>query len=535
MKNYRYIFFIILLLLISGVDAQQIIGDVQVELTPSQKKHDPSYGFVNKKTGGLTIFFEPQTAPFEKGEPIKYERYELQLDKDLNIFSGDFRTLDAWYSLQPKIFWNETSIGYYIWLNKKAGKETGFIVLQIIKYDNDNNITATKSIELCDEKEFESYKISSYNGSLLIFYSMEVKTVKENKISKVAHFFYKRIDIASLNITDEYELNLIANEELGLESVLVENDKIFFICPELTQTDSNFIKIPKSWLVFKLNLDGTVDKINEIALPGSGATIGSAYLSIYKDEIYIVGEYGISNDMLKTPKPPYGSSTSATIKCTNPFMGIYLKKLGADLQEKTSVFYSYKDDILPKIKKGNKSFIKKSINLHFEQFYFTNDGSFYVTAETYNKTYRINGADNVSANFTEFNYLDGLVFKFNSSLNLDWFIELDKISYSKIYPYYIKEKKPFENGRLSTFMTPSFNLAVFYNAVGKEYRLNRYGFNHVLISAAGVMSNPVDLSNNQQFELIDGGIIDIGNNEIFAVGTHAQSKNIWIRWLKIKE
>ena len=351
MKRKLLILGILIVFSIPIVYSQKILSEKQVELTTAQKKHEPAFGVFNQNTGFITIFFEPQPVPYEKGERRKYERYEIQLDKDLNLFSGDFKTLETKFSLRPKLFFNDCSISYYTWVDNGADNKFNKMMLQIIKFDQDNNITDNKSYELCEEQAFDSYRVTSYNGSLIILAQYEKKYTKDKNEKNKTFLEYKRLDITTLEVKNETELNLLGIEKLGLETILIEKDKIFLVGPQLSQVDSGTIKIPKTWFVFRLNIDGTEEKRSELAIPVKPVCIYSAFLTFNKDILYLIGEYGDPEEMKKIPSPPYGSSASISIKCVNQNLGIYLKKLDFDLQEKTSSSFSYKEDVLPKIKK----------------------------------------------------------------------------------------------------------------------------------------------------------------------------------------
>ena len=49
------------------------------------------------------------------------------------------------------------------------------------------------------------------------------------------------------------------------------------------------------------------------------------------------------------------------------------------------------------------------------------------------------------------------------------------------------------------------------------------------------MTEPADFTSEQQFGLLDGGIIDIGDQQILAVGTDKKANNLWIKKIKVYE
>jgi hypothetical protein len=131
--------------------------------------------------------------------------------------------------------------------------------------------------------------------------------------------------------------------------------------------------------------------------------------------------------------------------------------------------------------------------------------------------------------------MDGLVFKFNSNGELDWLVQVDRDNYTKTYYGLYKSKKPLEDGKLTSYLMPGNKLVLLYNTPGRKYSGKRFGLSEVVVTPEGEMTDPFDYTSEQQFGLLDGGIIDIGNYEILAVGTDKKGNNLWIKKIKIFE
>jgi hypothetical protein len=539
MKRKLLVLGILPFFMVSVVFSQKLITEKQIPLTKEQKKYEPDFALPNQSTGGVTVYFEPMKAAKVKGEKRKFQRYEMQLDKDLNLVAGDFKTLGTPNSVRPKFHYKEFAINHSTWVDDETDDKINKMMLQLTKFDLDNNIIEVKSFELCDEKGFDNYRVTDYNGDLIIFAQYEKKKTKDKNEKNRDYLVYKRIDPVTLEVKNESELNLLGKDELGLEAFLIEKDKIFLVGPQLLQLKIGKMKIPQGWFVFKLNIDGTEEMRGQLTLPDKAVGVGSVYLTFNKDILYMIGEYGDPKKMQKTPSPPYGSSTSTTVKCTNPYLGIFLKKFDFDLVEKGTATFSYKESILKKLKKGNRGFTKKGGNYNLQDFYFLEDGSFYLTAEMFTKVYRAvcTKSDYFSycQYFTDFNYMDGLVFKFNANGELDWLVQVDRDNYTKVYYGLIKSKKPLESGKLVSYLKTGNKMVILYNTPGRKYSGKRFGLSEVLVTPEGEMTDPFDYTSEQQFGLLDGGIIDIDDDQILAVGTDKKGNNLWVKKIKIFE
>ena len=116
----------------------------------------------------------------------------------------------------------------------------------------------------------------------------------------------------------------------------------------------------------------------------------------------------------------------------------------------------------------------------------------------YNKEYHtvLNTIDyyNNYSNYTDYNYLNGFVFKFNANAGLDWLVQIEKDNYTKEYSGFIKDNKPQESGKLESYLLPDKKLAVLYNTQGRKYSSNRFGLYEVLITPQGDLTNPYEFT-----------------------------------------
>ena len=69
-------------------------------------------------------------------------------------------------------------------------------------------------------------------------------------------------------------------------------------------------------------------------------------------------------------------------------------------------------------------------------------------------------------------------------------------------------------------------LVLLYNTPGRKYNGKRFGLSEVVVTPEGEMTDPYDFTSEQQFGLLDGGIINIGDNEILAVGTDKKGNKV---------
>jgi hypothetical protein len=535
MKKRLLVLSLILGFAVSSVLSQKLVSEKQIELTKNQKKYEMDFALPSGTAGNFTVFFEPQRAPKVKGERMKFQRYEMVLDKDMNVVSEEFKTLGTGSSVKPKIYFDNFRIAYTTWVDNETEDKINKMMFQLIKYDNNNLIMEIKDYELCDEKGFGTYKVTNYNGELFVLAQYEKKKTKDKNEKNRDYLVYKRIDPNTMELKAESELNLLGKDELGLEAVSIIKDKIYLVGPQLLQMKIGNWKIPKGYYIFKLNLNGEEETRGEITIPVKAMGVGSVYLAEGNGMLYMAGEYGDPKKIYRAPSVPYSGSSS--VKVANPFIGMFIKKYDFDLQEKGTATFSYKEKILAKLKKGNKGFTKKGGNYNLQDFYFLSDGSFYITAEMFVKYYRSVCTDNGYVSFcsyyTDFDYMDALIFKFTPNGELDWLVQVDRDNYKKTYYGYIKTNKPLDPGKLETYLVNDEKMVCLYNTPGRKYSGKRFGLSEVVITKDGQMTDPYDFTSEQQFGLLDGGLINIGNNEMMAVGTDKKGNNLWVKKIKI--
>lgn len=308
------------LLLSTGLMSQSLIKEKKIELTKDQKKHEMEFALGNANTGGVTVFFEIEKGEKVKGEKRKYQRYEMNLDNDLNVVSGDYKIVGTKKSIKPRIYFKDFRIAYTTWVDDETDDKINKIMLQIVKFDNNNNIVSVQDYELCDEKGFDSYRVISYGNELLVMAQYEKKKTKDKNEKNRDYLVYKRIDAVTMQVKAESELNLLGKDELGLESFLVANNKIFLVGKQLLQTKVLGWKIPQAWLVFRLDLEGKEEARGQITIPG-GNGIASVYMYTAGDMLYMAGEYGDPKAMGRGVAFPSGNKT---VKVTNPYLGMFI-------------------------------------------------------------------------------------------------------------------------------------------------------------------------------------------------------------------
>ncbi|NTW31151.1 MAG: hypothetical protein HGB12_00700 [Bacteroidetes bacterium] len=525
--------------------SQSLISEKQIPLTKDQTKYEMDFALINSTVGGATVFFEPQKADKVKGEKRKWERYEMIIDKDMNVSGGEYKTLGTKNSIKPRIYFDNFRIAYTTWVDdeyldtvwgKKGDykiKEVPKIVFQLVKYDNNNKITDIEDYVLCDEKGFDSYRVIQYKGELLVMAQYEKKKTKNPDEKNRDFLVYNRIDPATMKVKANAELNLLGKDELGFEAFVAANDKIFLVGKQLLQTKVLGIKMAKSYFIFRLGLDGTEEARGTITIPFADKGIGSVYLYENNDTIYMAGEYGDPKSMGgRAPSMKAGS-----VKCLNPFEGMFIKKFDFDLKEVATATFDYKEKIMKKLKKGNPKFNPRKGNFNLQDFYVLPDGSFYITAEMFVKIYKTTetkSGDYVTYRYyTEFYYMDAVVFKFNAKGELEWLDQIDRDDYKRTYSGHLKTQKPLEPGKLEVFLMKDSKLACFYNTPGRKYGKKRFGLSEVVVSSNGDMSQVYDYTSEAQFGLLDGGLIKIDDNTIMAIGTDKKEKNCWVKKIKI--
>lgn len=529
---------IVYLIMYSNALTQSLISEKMIPLDKEQKKNEVEFALYNPNTDGITVFFEIQKGEKVKGQKRTYKRYEIDLNNNLDIISAEYKTLGTKNSVKPRIYFKDFRIGYTTWVDDETDDKINKVMLQIIKFDNNNKILDIKDYELCEEKGFDYYKIMPHNGELIVMAQYEKKKTKDKNEKNRDYLILKRIDPATMETKLSEELNLLGKDELALESYLITNDKIFLVGKQLLQTKVLGIKIPQKWLIFRLNLDGKEEARGEITIPDKAMAISSVYIAEGNGMIYLAGEYGNAKDVTAVPKMP---SSSKTVKVKNPNLGMFIKRFDYNLEEKGTATFSYKEKILKKLKKGNPKFTAKKGLYNLRDFYFLPDGSFYVVTEMYAKTYEtvktssqtMIGTINTYYYYTHYDYMDAVVFKFTPNGELDWLVQIDRDNYRLTYPGHIRSLKPLDPGKLETFLTNDGRLIALYNTPGRKYGKKRFGLSEVIISPDGNMTDPVDYNNNFQFCLIDGGIIKYDNNTIFAVGTDRKNDNLWIKKIKL--
>lgn len=512
---------------------QSLISEKMIPLDKDQKKNEVEFALYNPNTDGITVFFEIQKGEKVKGQKRTYKRYEIDLNNNLDIVSAEYKTLGTKNSVKPRIYFKDFRIGYTTWVDDETEDKINKVMLQIIKFDNNNKIIDIKDYELCEEKGFDYYKILPYNGELIVMAQYEKKKTKDKNEKNRDYMILKRIDPVTMETKLSEELNLLGKDELALESYLISNDKIFLVGKQLLQTKILGIKIPQKWLIFRLNLDGKEEARGEITIPDKAMGISSVYIAEGNGMIYLAGEYGYAKDVTKTPAP----SSGKTVTVKNPNIGMFIKRFDYNLEEKGTATFSYKEKILKKLKKGNPKFTKKKGLYNLRDFYFLPDGSFYIVSEMYSKTYEsvktTSGTISITNNYTHYDYMDAVVFKFTPNGELDWLVQIDRDNYRLTYQGFIRSLKPLEPGKLETFLTNDGRLIALYNTPGRKYNKKRFGLSEVIISPDGSMTNPVDYNNNFQFCMIDGGIIKYDDNTIFAVGTDRKYDNLWIKKIRL--
>ncbi len=519
----------------SNAFAQSQVSEKKIELTKDQRKNEPLGAIYSSNSGGALVYFESKKAKKEKGEKRTWERYEITVDKELNVKDGAYVTLGTKHALKPKIYYDNFRIGYTTWVDEEG--KTDMMMVQVVKFDNSNKILEVKDFEVCAEKEFGNYRVISGNGDLIMMVQMESKS-KDKKEKGLDYVKYYRIDPSTLEVKSQNDLNLLGKREFGLENLMFYNNKVYLIGIELQQIKPFNWKFPKDYYLFKLSIDGQEEGRSILQLP-TGFKIAGVQMDAKGNDLVLAGEYAPANTKSKAPKQPTGNRT---VKVSNPYIGVFVMKYDATkLEQKAVNTYDYEKDIMKKLRKGNPGFNKKGGSFSLNDFYFLSDGSFYITAEMYVKYWRTQVQKSTVGNmtyttyryYTDYQYLDAIVYKFNANVEMEWLVQIDRDMYKRTYSGHLKAEKPIDPGKLNTYLTKDDKLVAFYNTPGKKYSGKRFGLSGMTITKDGNATDPVDFNDNFQFGQLDGGVIKIDENHIVAVGTDKKEDFLWFKKIKI--
>mgnify|MGYP007070700475 CR=1 FL=1 len=93
---------------------QTLLNEKLIELTKDQQKNEMEFALFNPNTQGATVLFESQKAEKVKGQKRTYERYEMVLDKELNVVAGEYKALGTKNAIKPRIYYKDFRIAYYL-------------------------------------------------------------------------------------------------------------------------------------------------------------------------------------------------------------------------------------------------------------------------------------------------------------------------------------------------------------------------------------------------------------------------------------
>lgn len=510
--------------------AQSLLSEKKIELSKDQRKNEMEGALGDSETGGALVYFEAKKAEKVKGQKRQFERFETVLDPDLNVVSGNYVLLGTKNAVRPKIFYENMRIGYTTWTDEDG--QTDMMMVQVIKFDKKNKVQEVKDLEVCAEKEFKDYRIVSLGSDLIIMVQYESK----DKATKNLDFVkYIRLDVNTMEVKSENDLNLLGRNAFGIEYLLANEGKIYMVGKELATIKPFNILVTKGYILFRLNLNGQEEARQVLELP-QGLRMGGVQLHINNGDLLLAGEYSLGG---KTAKPvmPYSSKT---VKVSNPYIGIFVMKMEkSSFKQKAVNVYDYEKDVLKKLRKGNPGFNKKGGSFVLNDFIFLPDGSFYLTAEMFVKFWRttVTQSGNIKTYryFTDYKYLDAVVYKFTPSCEMDWMIQVDRDEYTKTYKGHQTSEKPIDAGKLDAFLQADQKLAVLYNTPGKKYGKKRFGLSEILIQPNGNSGEAVDFTSEAQFGLLDGGLIAVDASTVLAVGTDKKEDYLWVKKIKLNK
>jgi hypothetical protein len=527
---------IALLVLFAGqLQAQSLVSEKKIELTKDQRKNEPLGALYNAQSGGALVYFESQKAKKEKGSKRTWQRYEMATDKDLNVTGGEYVTLGTKHAVRPRIFFDNFRIGYTSWIDDEGKND--MMMIQVIKFDNQNKIMEIKDFEVCAEKEFGNYRIIRAGNEIIMMVQMESKSKDKNERG-LDYVKYYRINANTLEIAAQNDLNLLGKREFGLENLMFHNNKIYMVGIEFQQIKPFKWKFPKSYMLFKLSMDGTEEARSVVELP-QGFRAAGVQMAANNNDLVIAGEYASGKAKQVAPKQP---AQNKTVKVSNPYIGLFIMKYDANrLEQKAVNTYDYEKDIMKKLRKGNPGFSKKGGSFSLNDFYFLSDGSFYITAEMFVKYWQTEVSKSTAGNmaittyryYTHYKYLDAIVYKFSPNVELEWLVQIDRDMYTRKYDGHLKSEKPIDPGKLDTYILNGDKLAAFYNTPGKKYNAKRFGLSAITVTKDGEATDPIDFNSEFQFCQIDGGLIRIDNDHLIAVGTDKKGDNLWFKKIKI--
>lgn len=509
--------------------AQVLVSEKKLELTKDQRKNEMEGALGDSETGGALVYFEAKKAEKVKGQKRQFERYETVLDPNLNVVSGDYVILGTKNAVRPKVFYEDMRIGYTTWVDEEG--KTDMVMVQIIKFDKKNKVKEVKDLEVCAEREFKDYRVISLGANLIIMVQYESKEKETKNLDFVK---YIRVDVNTMEVKSETDLNLLGRNAFGIEYLLANEGKIYMVGKELATIKPFNITTTKGYILFRLNLEGQEEARQPLELP-QGLKIGGVQLHINNGDLLLAGEYALGGGKERKPVSPNGSKT---VQVSNPYIGIFVMNMDkSSFKTKTTNVYDYQKDVLKKLRKGNPGFNKKGGSFVLNDFVFLPDGSFYLTAEMFVKYWRTvvtqSGNIKTSKYYTDYKYLDAVVYKFNPKCEMDWIIQVDRDEYTKTHKGHLSSEKPIEPGKLDVFLQSNKKLAVLYNTPGKKYGKKRFGLSELLVSPDGNSGEAVDFTSEAQFGMLDGGLIRVDANTVLAVGTDKKEDYLWVKKIKL--
>jgi hypothetical protein len=528
-----------LLLLVCAVsfywgNAQSLISEKKILLTKDQRKNEPIGAFYESKSDGVLVYFESKKAKKEKGEKRTWERYEMTIDKNLEVKGGDYNTLGTKFAIRPRLYFSDYRIGYTSWVDEEG--KTDIMMVQIIKFDLNNKILEVKDYEISPEKAFKNYRVITAGDKILIMAQFESKGTGDKGKSDKGMDYVKFITVNALNLEVESsnELNLLGKNEFGIEDLMFYNNKIYMVGIELQIIKPFKWKFPKNYILFRLAIDGKEEARQNLALDSKFRMAGGQ-LAINGENLCVAGEYALTSTKQVAPKTP---ASNKTVKVSNPYVGIFMMQFDLNsLKNKAINTYDYEKDIMKKLRKGNAGFNKKGGSFVMNDFIFLADGSFYLTTEMFVKYFNttVVKTDYFTTwyYYTYFDYMDAVIYKFSPKADLDWLVQIDRDTYRRKYRGHLSAEKPLINGKLDTYLMDNENLVALYNTPGRKYSEKRFGLSGITMTKDGKVNEPVDFTSDFQFGLLEDGLIQIDRTTVIGVGTDKKEDNLWLKKIKL--
>lgn len=493
---------------------QEVSQDKRIELSRSQRRAGPEAAF-QTENGDYKVFLSPRAL---RG----FQSEVLLIDKNLFNHGVEEVTFNSNDIHKPQY---EVDQGFLAYNIDEGARGTG-VQLNLTLYDKNYNLKNQKDINLCSKNEFMGGRVLQAGDSIHLVFQCGQFDGKIFRETTIRHIVF---DGNALTTLSEKYLTFPGIKNLEIETAAISNQNLYLIATEDRLNQHNAIE--EKHILLKFNKNGEEESRSELSLP-SGFELLNALMEIYQDEIYIIGEYISANTPIEYPtdlRPQ--RSQNHTIK--NIAEGVYLTKLNQNYETVHVNYFSYDVMISNKVISGNKKFFKNGLHYNLREFVFIDDGSFYVVADLFSKTWRIKQRgkpDDMDYDYTtRFNITDNVVFHFNTETNLEWVVTFSNKNRREDRSGLLKKTLPTNYNELDYFIINYQDLALFYDHTPVISLRSSEGLGCVYVKRNGAVSGPHDYSDGGDYRRIKHGLIQENNNTVLSVGKDKRGRNIWLK------